>query len=40
MQGSAASVYADRYLKPPAEMHRLFQRFPEALARSLEIVER
>ena len=32
--------YADRYLKPPAEMHRLFQRFPEALARSLEIVER
>jgi error-prone DNA polymerase len=32
--------YADRYLKPPEEMHRLFQRFPEALARSLEIMER
>jgi error-prone DNA polymerase len=32
--------YADRYLKPPAEMYRLFQRYPEALARSVEIVER
>ena len=32
--------YADRYLKLPAEMYRLFQRYPEALVRSLEIVER
>lgn len=32
--------HADRYLKPPAEMHRLFARHPEALARTLEIVER
>ncbi|MCD9007496.1 error-prone DNA polymerase [Luteimonas sp. XNQY3] len=32
--------HADRYLKPPAEMHRLFERYPEALARSLEIAER
>ena len=26
--------HADRYLKPPAEMHRLFARYPEALART------
>jgi len=32
--------HADRYLKPPQEMHRLFARYPEALARTLEIVER
>ncbi|MBB1499695.1 error-prone DNA polymerase [Paracoccus sp. MC1862] len=32
--------HADRYLKPPAEMHRLFARYPEALARTLEIAER
>jgi error-prone DNA polymerase len=32
--------YADRYLKPPEEMHRLFQRYPEALARTTEIVDR
>ena len=32
--------HADRYLKPPKEMHRLFARYPEALARTLEIVER
>jgi len=32
--------HADRYLKPPQEMHRLFARYPEALRRSLEIVER
>jgi error-prone DNA polymerase len=29
--------HADRYMKPPQEMHRLFARYPEALARSLEI---
>ncbi|ANM19731.1 error-prone DNA polymerase 2 (plasmid) [Rhizobium sp. N541] len=32
--------HADRYLKPPEEMARLFPRYPEALARSKEIVER
>ena len=32
--------HADRHLKPPAEMHRLFARWPEALARTLEITER
>ena len=32
--------YADRYLKPPEEMHRLFQRYPEALGRTTEIAKR
>ncbi|MBB3951940.1 error-prone DNA polymerase [Aureimonas jatrophae] len=32
--------HADRYLKPPAEMHRLFARYPDALARTREIVAR
>ncbi|MGD9509931.1 MAG: error-prone DNA polymerase, partial [Geminicoccaceae bacterium] len=32
--------HADRYLKPPLEMHRLFARYPEALERTLEITER
>jgi error-prone DNA polymerase len=32
--------HADRYLKPPEEMHRLFSRYPEALARTAEIAER
>ncbi len=32
--------HADKYLKPPAEMHRLFARYPEALARTVEIAER
>ena len=32
--------HADRYMKPPQEMHRLFARYPEALARSLEITKR
>src|SRR5690606_18434671 len=32
--------HADRHLKPPAEMHRLFARWPEALARTVEIAER
>jgi error-prone DNA polymerase len=32
--------HADRYLKPPAEMHRLFARYPEALARTVEIANR
>ena len=32
--------HADRYLKPPEEMARLFSRYPEALARAIEIMER
>ncbi|NBW12413.1 MAG: DNA polymerase III subunit alpha [Caulobacteraceae bacterium] len=32
--------HADRYLKPAAEMHRLFRDYPEALARTLEIADR
>jgi len=32
--------HADRYLKPPEEMQRLFPRYPEALARTIEIVGR
>jgi error-prone DNA polymerase len=32
--------HADRYLKPPDEMARLFGRYPEALARTLAIAER
>ena len=32
--------HADRYLKAPAEMARLFSRYPEALARTTEIAER
>ncbi len=31
---------ADRALKPPAEMARLFAAYPEALARSMEIADR
>lgn len=31
--------FADRYLKPPEEMKRLFPRYPEALGRTMEIVE-
>ena len=30
----------DRHLKPAPEMHRLFARYPEALARTLEIADR
>ena len=32
--------HADRHLKPPEEMRRLFARYPQALERSLEITER
>ena len=32
--------HADRYLKPPDEMARLFSRYPEALARTVEIAQR
>jgi error-prone DNA polymerase len=32
--------HADRHLKPAAEMHRLFARYPEAVERTLQIAER
>ncbi|NEI65026.1 error-prone DNA polymerase [Rhizobium leguminosarum] len=32
--------HADRFLKPPEEMERLFPRYSDALARTMEIVER
>ncbi|MGG6893698.1 error-prone DNA polymerase [Rhizobium sp. BR 315] len=32
--------HADRFLKPPEEMERLFPRYPEALQRTMEIVDR
>jgi error-prone DNA polymerase len=32
--------HADRFLKPPEEMQRLFPRYPEALARTMEIIDR
>ena len=32
--------FADRHLKPPEEMARLFDRYPEAVARSAEIAQR
>ena len=38
--GDRRERHADRYLKPPEEMHRLFSRHPEALARTIEIAER
>ncbi|MCO5081372.1 MAG: error-prone DNA polymerase [Rhizobiaceae bacterium] len=38
--GDRRERHADRYLKPAEEMHRLFSRYPEALARTLEIAER
>ncbi len=38
--GHRKQRFADRYLKPPEEMFRLFRRYPEALARTLEITRR
>ncbi|EMS95900.1 DNA polymerase III subunit alpha, partial [Agrobacterium tumefaciens str. Cherry 2E-2-2] len=38
--GHRRERFADRYLKPPEEMHRLFGRYPEALARTVELMER
>jgi error-prone DNA polymerase len=37
--GLRLSVNAERHLKPPAEMARLFSNFPEAIARSLDIAK-
>lgn len=38
--GDRRERHADRYIKPAEEMHRLFGRFPEALARTIEIADR
>jgi len=38
--GDRRERHADRYLKPPEEMHRLFARYPEALARTRQIADR
>jgi error-prone DNA polymerase len=38
--GDRRERHADRHLKPPEEMHRLFARYPEALARTTGLVER
>ncbi|MET0294300.1 MAG: error-prone DNA polymerase [Phenylobacterium sp.] len=38
--GLALAANAERHLKSPAEMGRLFAAFPDAVERSLEIVER
>jgi error-prone DNA polymerase len=38
--GDRRERHADRYLKAPEEMHRLFGRYPQALERTLEIVQR
>ena len=37
--GLRLTVNAERHLKPPAEMARLFQSFPDAIARTVEIAE-
>jgi error-prone DNA polymerase len=38
--GERRERYADRYLRPASEMHRLYTRHPEALARTIEIADR
>lgn len=38
--GARRERHADRYLKSPEEMYRLFARYPEALARTCEVVAR
>ena len=38
--GHRRERHADRYLKPPDEMYRLFRCYPEALARTAHIAER
>lgn len=38
--GDRRERHADRYLKPPEEMHRLFARYPEALANTVKIAKR
>jgi len=38
--GFRLEANAERYLKPPEEMARLFRGYPEAVARTLDIIER
>ncbi len=38
--GARLEHHADRHLRPATEMARLFARYPEAVARTLEIVDR
>ncbi|MCC6716763.1 MAG: error-prone DNA polymerase, partial [Acetobacteraceae bacterium] len=38
--GLALAPHGERHLKPPGEMARLFRAYPEAVAASLEIMER
>ena len=38
--GARRELYADRYLMPGGEMHRLYGRYPQALVRTLEIADR
>ncbi len=38
--GERRERYADRYLRPVHEMHRLYRNYPQALARTLEIADR
>lgn len=38
--GRQLAANAERHLKTPAEMARLFARYPDAIARTMEIVER
>ncbi len=38
--GYLLDANAERHLKPPHEMHRLFAEYPRALARSVSIIER
>lgn len=38
--GDRRERHGDRYLKPPEEMRRLFARYPEALAGTLQIADR
>ena len=38
--GDRRERHADRYIKPPDEVQRLFARYPEALACTVEIVDR
>ena len=37
--GRRLAANAERHLKPPAEMARLFHRYPEAIARTVEIAD-
>ncbi|MGH7242136.1 MAG: error-prone DNA polymerase [Phycisphaerales bacterium] len=38
--GFGLNANAERFLKPPDEMHRLFSAYPKAIARTIEIADR